>query len=160
MAPVRLLDVTRENFDACINLRVREDQRGFVAPNVYSIAQSKVYPGVQTKAIYAGETLVGFVMWGADEGENPGEMWIWRLMIEAEQQGNGYARAALEQIIRLGQASGHDALFVSYVPENSGAARLYASLGFTETGRVEDGEIVVRKDLRDPRGAALSASNR
>lgn len=39
-------------------------------------------------------------------------------------------------------------LFTSYVPENAGAAALYAALGCVPTGEVEDGETVVQFPLR------------
>jgi len=38
-------------------------------------------------------------------------------------------------------------VFTSYKPENDVAARLYRSLGFEHTGRIEDGELVVRLSL-------------
>jgi diamine N-acetyltransferase len=42
--PVTLRDIDRNNFKRCIKLEVREDQRNFVASNIYSIAESKVEP--------------------------------------------------------------------------------------------------------------------
>ena len=44
---------------------------------------------------------------------------------------------------------GHSEIFTSYDPENSVAAQLYASLGFEDTGRIEDDEIVVRLSKGD-----------
>ena len=40
-------------------------------------------------------------------------------------------------------------LFLSYIPDNDIAERLYARVGFVPTGEVEDGEIVARVDLAD-----------
>lgn len=34
--------ITWDNFDECINLQLTEEQRGFLASNVYSLAQSYV----------------------------------------------------------------------------------------------------------------------
>ena len=34
--------ITWDNFDECINLQHTEEQRGFLASNVYSLAQSYV----------------------------------------------------------------------------------------------------------------------
>jgi diamine N-acetyltransferase len=144
---VTLREVTKENFSECIKLKPRDDQVNFVAPNVYSIAQSKFYPETKIRAIYAGDTMVGFVMWGVDADENPTELWVWRLMIDAAHQGHGYGHAAMEHIIATAKAAGHGALFLSYEPHNTGAARFYAKLGFEDTGRIEHDEIVVRLDL-------------
>lgn len=61
---ISLHPITPENFHPVIDLRVAEGQTHFVAPNVYSIAQASLYPDWYPRAIYAGETLVGFVLWG------------------------------------------------------------------------------------------------
>jgi len=66
-------------------------------------------------------------------------------MIDGAQQGKGYARAAMEQVLRLLRDAGHREVFLSYEPENAGAARFYSRLGFEPTGRVEYGETVVKK---------------
>ena len=44
---------------------------------------------------------------------------------------------------------GVTAVFLSFEPENKGAAALYRSVGFVDTGRVEYGEIVYRMDLAE-----------
>ncbi len=144
---ITLQPITKDNWETCIKLNVKPQQAGFVASNVYSIAQAQFYPDVRTEAIYAGDAMVGFVMWGEDTDDNPGELWVWRLMIDAAHQGNGYARAAMEDVIRRARGDGHRALFLSYEPENAGAEAFYAKLGFADTGRVEYGEKVVRLDL-------------
>ena len=61
---VSLKEIDRENFGRAVKLEVNEDQKGFVAPNVYSIAQSKVEPTYSVQAVYDGEEMVGFVMYG------------------------------------------------------------------------------------------------
>jgi diamine N-acetyltransferase len=37
---------------------------------------------------------------------------------------------------------------ISYEPHNEGARKLYASLGFVETGEIEDGEAIAALNLR------------
>jgi diamine N-acetyltransferase len=111
------------------------------------MAQGQFYPGTQMRAIYAGETLVGFVMWAWDHDQPQPEMWIWRFMIAGDYQGKGYGRAAMERVISLLRIEGITELFLSYAPENTGGEQFYAGLGFEDTGRVEHGEIVVRLDL-------------
>ena len=41
---VRLVKVDIKNFDDLIGLKVNESQRGFVAPNMYSLAEAKEIP--------------------------------------------------------------------------------------------------------------------
>ena len=64
-------------------------------------------------------------------------------MIDHRYQRQGYGRAAMRALIEGLHAFGYREIFCSYEPENEIAAQLYASLGFEDTGRVEDGEIVV-----------------
>ena len=40
-----------------------------------------------------------------------------------------------------------DAVYLSYEPENVVAKSLYASLGFMETGKIEEGELVAKMIL-------------
>jgi len=145
---ISLQPITRDNLEACINLSPREEQKSFVAPNIYSIAQAYVEPTWTPLAIYVNDTPVGFMMYGREV--ETGRDWIIRLMIDRQYQGRGYGRAATEAVIeRIIQQPGYTELLVSYVPENTGAERLYQSLGFVATGEIEDGEIVVRLQRQD-----------
>ena len=60
---VTLREVTRENFREILKLEVASSQKKFVAPNAYSIAQAYFEREIAWfRAIYADETLVGFLM--------------------------------------------------------------------------------------------------
>ncbi|MCD4686910.1 MAG: GNAT family N-acetyltransferase [Anaerolineae bacterium] len=144
---VTLRPITKDNWMVAIKLKVKPEQAGFVASNVFSIAERQFYPDVRTQGIYVGEDMVGFVMWGVDVDDNPTELWVWRLMIDAAHQGQGYANTAMLIVIAQARAEGHTALFLSYEPENEDAAAFYAKLDFKATGRVEYGEKVVRLAL-------------
>ncbi|HEX2204515.1 MAG TPA: GNAT family N-acetyltransferase [Longimicrobium sp.] len=144
MSDVTLREVTRENWRACVRLTVDEAQADFVAPNVYSLAESKFEPAAVPLAVYAGETMVGFVMYALEGTDG----WIWRLMVDRAHQGKGYGRAAMEEVIRrLRALPGVRRIRTSFVPANAHAAALYRALGFHETGEVEQGEVVV--ELRE-----------
>ena len=145
---VTLKPITVANWREAYKLKVKEDQTSFVAPNLYSIAESQFYPSVEKRAIYVDDKMVGFIMWALDdENHDPPELWISRFMIDGEHQGNGYGRAAMQQVIALLKAEHVTGIFLSYEPENTGGAAFYAGLGFDETGRVEHGEVVVHLDL-------------
>lgn len=144
---VTLQPITKDNWMTAIKLKVKPGQESFVASNVFSIAERQFYPDVKAYGIYADKDMVGFVMWGVDVDDNPTELWVWRLMIDAAYQGKGYARVAMQMIIAQARTEGHTALFLSYEPKNEGAAAFYAKLGFKDTGRVEYGEKVVRLGL-------------
>ena len=77
---VELRPVTKVNFGSIIDLEVSQDQVNFVASNLYSIAESKLYPECIPLAIYANETPVGFLMYAFDNKDD--SYWICRLMID------------------------------------------------------------------------------
>lgn len=147
MEEISLRPLTKDNWENAIALNVREDQKHFVASNLYSIAEAHFHPELTPMGIYAGETMVGFLMWGLEPGKD--RWWLVRLMIDEHYQGKGYGRAALLQVIRLmRQSSGCDRIYLSYEPENITAEMLYKSFGFRATGEMEDGEkVVVLEDI-------------
>jgi diamine N-acetyltransferase len=144
MATVHLKEINQDNWQQAIGLDVTPDQKHFVAPNLYSIAEAIFNPTFVPLAIYdETETMVGFLMHGTNPDND--ELWIIRLMVDQQYQGRGYGRAAMEEIIRqLRDRSDRQEIFTSYEPDNHVAAKLYRSLGFEDTGRVENGELVVR----------------
>ena len=148
MMNVTLREITADNWRACVKLKVAPEQERFVASNVFSLAQSKYEPELIPMGIYDGEMMVGFLMYRPmDFGV--GRVWaIYRLMVAHDQQGKGYGRAGMVALLeRLRAIPGYNAVLISFVPDNDAARKLYASLGFTDTGEVDDGEIVYRLAL-------------
>ena len=145
---VALREIDRDNFWRCVNLGVHEGQRGFVASNAVSIAQSKLWPTFRTQAVYDGDEMVGFCMYGWDEEE--GCHCLARLMVDRNRQGKGYGRAATEAVIeRLRAEPGCKQIVLSVNPANANARALYESLGFVKTGEVSYGEEVMRLRFED-----------
>jgi diamine N-acetyltransferase len=151
---VQLRPVTRDNFEECCDLEVSEKQRDFVSSNVFSLAESKFYPEFIPLAIYAGDTMVGFLMYGRDDLDGELVWTLLRLMVDRRYQRKGYGRAALELFIeRMRLKPECKALHATVMPGNEIAQNLYASLGFVETGDVEDGDLVLRFRNRERRRA-------
>ena len=145
---ITLREVTPANFKECINLRVSDAQKTFVASNVTSIAQSKFYPTMNTSAVYAGEEMVGFAMFGLDEDD--GRYYLVRLMVDERHQGKGFGKAAVLAVIeKMRENKDCRELYLSFVPENTNAERLYERIGFERTGEISEGEIVMRFDLEN-----------
>jgi len=158
---ITLQPITWENGNIIANrLEVHESQKDFVASNLKSLAHAYVYwatSGIQPLVfgIYSDDTPVGFTMLHYETAEmcehksNEGQpcYGIWRFMIDKNHQGNGYGKAAMHVILKLlrtkplGEAP---AIYLSYHPDNVGARNLYKSVGFTETGEVDDDELVAR----------------
>jgi diamine N-acetyltransferase len=144
--PVTLREITRETVRAVCALDVRPEQRGYVAPNAVSIAQAHFEPSAWFRAVYAGDEPVGFVMLFVDTGKT--EYFLWRFMIDAEHQGKGYARRALDLVVdHVRGLPGARELVSSYVPGEHGPRDFYLRYGFVNTGEVDDGENVIRLAL-------------
>lgn len=131
---IELRPVDANNWEACIQLKAKPEQAGFIASNLYSIAQVQFLEGFVAMAIYAEETMVGFTMYGPDEDD--GNYWIYRLMIDAKYQGRGYGRQALHQVVDQirSKPDRTDVIMLSYHPDNKHASALYAQAGFEEIG--------------------------
>lgn len=138
---MELREITMENFLECIKLSVSDMQKGFVASNMFSLAEAKADGVSVPLAIYDGDTMVGFIMYDYDEKEKTG--WISRLMVDQRYQGRGHGRWAMMEVIgRLRGIEGIKIMRTSFAPENSAARKLYTSLGFKLTGEQIDGEDV------------------
>ena len=145
--------VTKENWKELIRLKVREDQTGFVASNLYSIAEAQFgddYEGhwdLHPFGIYDGDTPVGFLMYAYNFEHPTQQAFIQRLMVADEFQGKGYGRFGMERMLEIFRAEERiREVGISYEPENEVARKLYASLGFVETGKMiaEEVEAVLR----------------
>jgi diamine N-acetyltransferase len=131
------------NFREALDLEVTGEQSRWVAPTARYLALC-AYGGLwHPLALYADDAMVGFAMWARDPAD--GSHWIGGFLIDRRRQRRGHGRAAMLAIIDyLGREQRATAFALSYLPDNDVASRLYASLGFVETGEREDEEIVAR----------------
>ncbi|WP_430788286.1 GNAT family N-acetyltransferase [Virgibacillus flavescens] len=91
---LKLKNIDENNWEDCIRLQVNENQKEFVAENWYSLLQSTFCEGLTPLAIYEGDVLVGFLMYGTDE--ETGRMEVCRLMIDTKYQNMGYGKTAMK----------------------------------------------------------------
>lgn len=153
MPTVTLREVTAENWRAIALLwHTLPHEERWVMPNAHSILEAFYDPeNLFSRAIFHDDTPVGYVLFGVDLETT--EWWAIRLMIAKHQQRKGYARAALQAVIAFLQGR-TDTLYVSFDPLNEAARHLYTSLGFADTGRVEEDEVIYQlafPSLRCPR---------
>ena len=135
---VELREITEDNFDEVIELRVSENQEGFVSSVVYSLAQAWVYKETAYPfAIYADEVPVGFVMLGYYKSRN--QYTLWKFLIDKHYQNRGYGKEALRLAIKyLVETFGVSEIYTGVALGNAVAKKLYNSIGFVETGVIED----------------------
>jgi diamine N-acetyltransferase len=146
-AEVSLREVTKETVRQICDLKVRDDQNKFVAPNAVSIAQAYFFDTAWFRAIYADDTPVGFVM--LEKNTEKPEYFLWRMMIDARYQGEGFGREAMLLLIDYVRSLPNATeLITSCVPGEGSPERFYSKLGFGRTGRMYDEEIEMRLELQ------------
>ncbi|MEV0809477.1 GNAT family N-acetyltransferase [Micromonospora sp. NPDC050200] len=138
---VTLRSVDDDNWRDVADIAPRDDQRTWVAALAARYLVLTMRSDVWTSlAVYADETVVGHVMWGVDDD---GSRWIGGMVIGAAEQDRGVGRAVVRTLADwLAAQAGGSVVRLSYHPDNTPAARLYTSLGFTPTGTLEDDELV------------------
>lgn len=150
---IEFRNITSDNFEECIQLKPREDQKSFVASNVVSLAECYIAIANQEGipmpyAIYDKDQMVGFILMvynQPDEYYDTPVYWVCRLMIDKQYQGRGYGKEAMVKAIELIKTFPHGStplISLSYEPDNLVAKALYASLGFIETGKIIENELV------------------
>ncbi|MCL2362329.1 MAG: GNAT family N-acetyltransferase [Defluviitaleaceae bacterium] len=168
---IELRKIDHDNWEDVLKLKVADHQKNFVAPNIYTLAEAYVeivngdeedadYPPM-IFAIYKDNVLVGFTAMEQNEPDEDEYLYMtfgdkavynfYRFMIDEKFQGKGYGREAMVKILEYLKSFPQgevDSISLSYEPENDVARKLYESLGFVETGHIEDGEMVARLGLK------------
>ncbi len=141
---VELREITKENYEECLNLNIADSQKNFVSSTVHSLAQAWVYYDTAFPfAIYANNVMVGFIMLGYYEVK--GYYTLWKLMIDEKYQNKGYGKKALKLgIDYLVDRFKVKEVYTAYYATNRIARDLYASVGFRETGEIVGNEIGMR----------------
>ena len=147
---IELKEITRENLRECCTLELDPEQAKRIAPNAISIAESKLKPGYEPYAIYNGNRMVGFIMYGHDKHEDlPGQYYLIRLMIAKNEQRNGYGRAAtLIAIERMKSYRDCSYIDVGAVVGYEASLQLYLNCGFVKTGEIFGREIQLRIEVK------------
>ena len=150
-----LRELTAANRDEVLALRLAPGQDHFVSSVADSLQEAKEYPQANPwyRAVYVGETPVGFVMLSWDCVPRPpdiiGPWFLWKLLIDERHQRRGYGRDVVRLVADLVREHGAGELFSSYVPDGvGGPGPFYQRLGFVPTGELDpSGEVIIRLDL-------------
>lgn len=136
---ISLRQITKENIDEVLSLRVNDEQKTFVSTNSESLAQAYVYRETAWPfAVYEDDTLVGFIMMGYYDAKQ--YYTLWKFMIDEKYQNKGYGRQALKLGLdfikdKFGQVD----IYTGVAVGNKVAKGLYESVGFADTGLREFG---------------------
>ncbi|SSP26784.1 histone acetyltransferase HPA2 [Acinetobacter pittii] len=146
---ISLKDLDRENWIRCARLSLDESQKDYVAPNVYSIAESKVEEHYCPRVICFNDEVVGFLMYCV-EIDPPDEtlFWLFRFMIDKNSQAKGYGTKVLQIAIDEMAAKGAKRIRTMYKSSNYVTGKLYKKMGFRETGEYDEcGDIILELNI-------------
>ena len=145
-----LRSVSGEYWADFIRLSLHDDQLGYVASKVATIAEAKFEPHYQLRGIYAAEQPVGMLAYCHEtEPEDLELFWIFRLMIDKNHQRKGFAKSAIKLAIDEIRKLGGKRIRTMHKPQNVAAPALYAKLGFQNIGLHEDGDTLLELPLID-----------
>ena len=154
MTAVSLREVTDENRDAVLAVRVAPAQERFVGTVAGALGDAEAIPEGNPwyRALYADDRPVGFVMLSWNVAPDPpriiGPWFLWKLLIDERHQGCGYGRDAVRLVADILRANGATELLTSCIPGDDGPEPFYRRIGFVPTGDLdESGEIVLALHL-------------
>jgi len=149
-----LRPVTKADLGLLFDLKVTPGQGAFVAPNEITLAEAPFESAAFVFVIWADDTPVGLIalidMTEQDDAapeDEPESIFIWRLMIGADHQGQGFGTAAIELACDWARAKGRTRMSIEVVSTNDMAIRLYEKLGFARTGVMYGDEAQMAKSL-------------
>jgi len=119
-----------------------EKGKKYIVPIVYSIAESKYETHLRPLAILYLDQIIGFSMYCKDPDD--GRYWLYVYMIDEAQQGKGYGKEGIKQLLKYIQKQEKDIheVVIGHRPDNERAGYLYESAGFKKTGEIINGEII------------------
>lgn len=145
MSELRMVELSAATIVAVNNLSLKPGQEQFLAPVSYGIAATVMNPQTSwQRVVLDGDTVVGFVSANFDP-EAPEEHFrsvLWRINVDAEGQGKGVGRFAVESLIEEARARGFDHVNVIYEAGDGGPEAFFLRVGFTPVGETAYAEVV------------------
>jgi diamine N-acetyltransferase len=152
---VELREISDQNWDEVLALRLAPGQDRFVGSVAECLDEASEYPNANPwcRAVYDGDTPVGFVMvsWNVepDPPEIIGPWFLWKLIVDERHQRKGYGSEVVRRIADLVRAEGADELLTSYTEGDGEPGPFYRRLGFEPTGeRDSNGEVILALALQ------------
>lgn len=147
MEGLNIRPVTKDNWRAIVELKPLTDQEKYITSNAESLLESfyETRYNWSVFGLFKEEYPIGFTMIGAFNAEKE-YIWLDRFMIDGQFQGKGYGKKFLQLIVDYIQSKWQvKDIVLSIVKENNQAKKLYETIGFIDTGRIdeENGELVM-----------------
>lgn len=145
MAELRLVELSAATIVAVNTLSLKPGQEQFLAPVSYAVAGAVMNPATSwQRVVVDGDEVVGFISANFDS-EAPIDYFrsvLWRINVDADDQGRGVGRYAVESLIEEARKRGLDHVDVIYEAGEEGPEAFFSRVGFTHVGETEYGEVI------------------
>ncbi|WP_144877014.1 GNAT family N-acetyltransferase [Microbacterium sp. 1.5R] len=145
MSELRMVELSAATIVAVNNLSLKPGQEQFLAPVSYGIAATVINPQTSwQRVVLDGDQVVGFVSANFDS-EAPEEHFrsvLWRINVDADDQGKGVGRFVVEQLVEEARSRGVDHVNVIYEAGEDGPEAFFLRVGFTPVGETEYSEVI------------------
>lgn len=145
MAELRLVELSATTIVAVNNMSLKPGQEQFLAPISYSVTAAVLDPQTSwQRVVLDDDQVVGFVAANFDD-DAPADHFrsvLWRINVDAGDQGRGVGRFAVENLLDEARERGMDRVNVIYEAGDGGPEAFFQRVGFTPVGETEYGEVI------------------
>ncbi|MBC9928592.1 MULTISPECIES: N-acetyltransferase [unclassified Leucobacter] len=146
---LRLAPISSDQFPAWVERSIAEYAADLVTTGVApgearrraAESMAEEFPGGAPSAenavfdLVAGDgAIVGYLWVGEDHSDDPTSWWVWDVVVDAGQRGQGHGRAAMRLAEAYARSEGATMLGLSVFRFNVAARGLYEALGYEITG--------------------------
>ena len=133
-----LKPITGENRDIAEALTVFPHQAGYIETVRECLKEADQLDAWRPICILDGDIPIGFAMYGRITEPANTRLWFDRFLIDRRYQGKGYAKPAIQLILKDMQVHYPNTdIYLSVYEENQQAIALYQSFGFVFTGELD-----------------------
>ena len=145
MSELRMEELSAATIVAVNNLSLKPGQEQFLAPVSYGTAATVMNPQTTwQRVVLEGDHVVAFLSanFDADAAEEHFRCVLWRINVDAEAQGKGVGRFAVDGLIAEARKRGFNHLNVVYEAGEDGPEAFFLRVGFSPVGETEYGEVI------------------
>lgn len=145
MSELRCEELSATNIVAANGLTLKPGQEQFVAPVSYAAEASVMNPATTwQRVVVLDGKVVGFVQANFDPNETRDELraCIWRINVDADVQGKGVGRFAVQAVRDEAKARGFDRITVMWEPGAAGPGEFFHRMGFSDVGETAYGDVI------------------
>jgi diamine N-acetyltransferase len=145
MGDLRLVELSASTIVAVNNMSLKPGQEEFLSPVSYGIAATVVNPQTTWQRVVLDDDQVVAFISGNFDPEDPQEHFrsvLWRINVDADDQGKGIGRFAVEALLEEARNRGMDHVNVIYEAGEGGPQAFFERVGFTPVGETEYGEVI------------------